>query len=277
MEVNSTFYGSPGEQQLRSWGSRCAKGFEMGMKAPKAITHDGNLGGFLALAAVGRLAASVAALGDNLGPLLFQCPRTLKADAAKLRELREALRGTAVRRVAVEFRDESWVSDPEVRRLLEDANWALCNHPNTMGRATVKSSSSAAASASGDAITTPLAPLRTDLVTGDWVYVRLHGDNDEHSYDYSDAELWPYAHQVHEWRSRGLDCYVFFLNESGPPGCAMPKNARRFRGMLAELAGEKVPRAPKQPASTILNFFQPKAKRQKQPEEGHQKAAGESK
>jgi len=34
-------------------------------------------------------------------------------------------------------------------------------------------------------------------------YVRLHGDNDEHQYNYSDAELRSAAAMIHGWRMRG--------------------------------------------------------------------------
>lgn len=41
--------------------------------------------------------------------------------------------------------------------------------------------------------------------TAPFAYVRLHGDNDEHNYDYTEGELHRVAAVVHGWRMRGLE------------------------------------------------------------------------
>mmetsp|Transcript_11711 Transcript_11711/g.33128 ORF Transcript_11711/g.33128 Transcript_11711/m.33128 type:complete len:321 (-) Transcript_11711:884-1846(-) len=252
VEVNSSFYHCPSQQQIATWKKRCAPGFQMGMKVTQGITHEGRLSSPDALQLLNRYIAAVSGLGDNLGPILFQCPASLKADTQRLRTLRDAVSGHASPppRIAIEFRDDSWFQDPAALDLLRSANWALCNHPDTVRPA--------GRSRPG----TPLGDLH-EVVTADWVYVRLHGDNDEHTYDYSQEELRRYAAAVHKWRLRGLDCYVMFLNETGPPRCAMPNNAREFKRLMHGLANETVPRAPKEPKRTLLSFFQRSPKKAK--------------
>merc|ERR1712217_28639 len=104
-----------------------------------------------------------------------------------------------------------------VMTFLRDRSWALVQHPNTLGRAT------AGGSADGEAETYPLEALE-DVVTADFVYVRLHGDNDAHNYCYSDSELRSYAQQIDKWRRRGLDVYCFLLNDTAD--AAMPHDAK---------------------------------------------------
>lgn len=75
-QVNSTFYGCPDPHAVANsvtrWAARCAPGFEMGLKAPRTITHEGRLAEPAALAALRRFLEVAASLGDALGPLLLQ-------------------------------------------------------------------------------------------------------------------------------------------------------------------------------------------------------------
>eukprot|EP00193_Tetraselmis_chui_P013066 CAMPEP_0177777590 /NCGR_PEP_ID=MMETSP0491_2-20121128/15453_1 /TAXON_ID=63592 /ORGANISM="Tetraselmis chuii, Strain PLY429" /LENGTH=355 /DNA_ID=CAMNT_0019296709 /DNA_START=329 /DNA_END=1393 /DNA_ORIENTATION=+ len=263
VEVNSSFYGCPSVEQVARWASGCARGFQMGLKAPQDVTHAGGLAGDdpAALDRVTHFVQVASRLGNNLGPLLFQFPRSLEADMAILHGLDGVLlsRGCSSFRVALEFRHASWFHHPQVAAYCAERNWAIVQHPNSVGRATTRPNQG-----KSPPQRVPLAPLRDpEPPTANWAYVRLHGDNDQHSYDYSDEELAPYAATVAAWRAARRDVYVVFLNESGPPGCAMPKNAVRLKELVHALAGETVPRAPKAPRQTMLSFFQPKMKRQR--------------
>lgn len=93
----------------------------------------------------------------------------------------------------------------------------------------------------------PELPQPPEEITADFMYLRLHGDRVvEHDYDYSDEELAVYAKkvsgavpmpdhsrdmrqpdggvcatQIVSWRERGLNVYVFFLNDtSGKPSAS---------------------------------------------------------
>jgi uncharacterized protein YecE (DUF72 family) len=249
LELNSSFYSQPTTAVLSGWRARCAKGFVFGLKVPGAITHEGGLSADLA-----RVRAFVAAvragLGPALGPLLFQCPRSLTADVRHLELLAPDL--PAELRVAFEFRHASWFSDARVLAFMRAHNWALCCHPNSLGRATVGQEGSATrAGASEPYALEPIEPV----LTADWTYVRLHGDNDEHTYFYSDAELSAYVPAVHALRRRCRAVFVNFLNDSAPPS-AMPHNARRFKQLCHAHAGEPVPKAPKEARATMQSYFQ---------------------
>mmetsp|Transcript_28924 Transcript_28924/g.72605 ORF Transcript_28924/g.72605 Transcript_28924/m.72605 type:complete len:229 (-) Transcript_28924:55-741(-) len=199
-------------------------------------------------------------------------PRSLTADIGDLEALDGVVRDSGVRRVALEFRHPSWISCPKVADFMRTRDWAMVQHPNSLGRATTRPSESQSAGPPERAVT-GLAPLRDE--PGEprsmWEYVRLHGDNDEHSYDYTAEELAPYASTVAAWRAAGRDVYVAFLNESGPTsragggpaGCAMPKNAAAFRAQVHAINGDAPPRPPKAPTRTMLSFFRPAGAPQK--------------
>ena len=79
------------------------------------------------------------------------------------------------------------------------------------------------------------------------------GDNDEHTYRYTDAQLQTYAEALHGFRGRGLDVYAFVLSDDAR--AAMPQCARRLKELVHRCAGETVPAAPKAAGRSIASFF----------------------
>lgn len=247
VEVNSSFYGAPSADALVSWRRAASPGFQMAFKVPKCVTHDNvSLSSDEALSNLEKFLDRIEVLGSNLGPLLFQCPRSLFANAPMLMRLAEELKKRPrMPMVAFEFRHASWFSDPQVLDILRNNNWALALHPNSVGRATSKQ-------VEEENETYALEAL-PDVVTANFVYVRLHGNNDTHTYRYTDEELRLYVLQFHEWRSRGLDVYCFMLNDDA--NAAMPQNARRLLELVHAAAAEVVPRGPKMAQQRSLHHF----------------------
>ena len=188
VECNSVHYGTPSADTLSGWRDRCGPGFELCWKAHKAVTHEGRLDSAGALGALSLMLERSALLGTHLGVLLVECPRTLKADVSMLRAFAAAIDAAEQRprRLAFEFRHSSWHEDDEVRALLRARDWAFVVHPNSVGRATTGNTSGGR---EGTSATYALEPLSDTLLTASWVYVRLHGDNDEHTYRYTEAQL----------------------------------------------------------------------------------------
>ena len=108
-----------------------------------------------------------------------------------------------------------------------------------------------------EALSTTAVPM-----TADFVYVRLHGANDEHTYEYSKAQLEEIATQLHAWRSEGKAVYTMMLNDLRPTAAgswaAMPRNAKQLIASVYSLAGTAPPPAPKKPRVTMNSFFGPK-------------------
>ena len=192
VEMNNTFYKLPTAASLTATAAGVPAGFRFAVKAPQQITHIRRLKD--ADAAVAELLESIPALGDRLGPLLFQLPPNLKKDADRLRTFLTLLPKTV--RAAFEFRHPSWFDD-EVFGLLRASGAALC-----------------------------LAEADDDLgvpavATAGWGYLRLRRA------EYDDQFLKAWAKRVREFG--WSDTFVFFKHEDEANG---PRFAARFRELV---------------------------------------------
>ena len=183
VEINNTFYKLPERQTLERWAEQVPAGFVFVLKASQRITHRQRLAPE-SKETVDYMLDTGAALGDKLGPILFQTPPFLKKDAARLRAFLELL--PVARRYAFEFRHETW-RDDEIYETLRARNAALvCADTEE--------------SAAGGA---PIVP------TADWGYLRLR------RMDYDAAALEPWAARIRAqpWRQ----AFVYFKHEEGQP------------------------------------------------------------
>lgn len=193
VEINNTFYRMPKISVLEAWSGEVPKDFKFVLKASRQITHIQRLKN--SADSVLYLIEVAVALKERLGALLFQLPPNLKKNVPRLRDFLALL--PPERRVAFEFRHQSWFDD-EIFGLLHDHQAALC-----------------------------IAEAETDLevpfvATSDWGYLRLRRP------DYDDVELKKWVHLVREqgWQ----DSFVFFKHED--EGKA-PQMAKRFLELAA--------------------------------------------
>ena len=183
VEINNTFYKLPERQTLERWAEQVPAGFVFVLKASQRITHRQRLAPE-SKETVDYMLETGRALGDKLGPILFQTPPFLKKDAPRLKAFLELL--PSGQRAAFEFRHESWESE-EVHETLRAHNAALvCADTEE--------------SAAGGA---PIVP------TADWGYLRLR------RMDYDAAALEPWAARIRAqpWRQ----AFVYFKHEEGQP------------------------------------------------------------
>ncbi len=121
VEVNSTFYRMPSEATLQAWAGQTPRGFRFALKAHRRITHTKRLEDVET-----ELRWSLdrfCALGDRLGPVLFQCPPSLRCDLRRLERFLAALPPRTA--VAMEFRHPSWFQEATYD-LLRRYRVALC-------------------------------------------------------------------------------------------------------------------------------------------------------
>ena len=105
VELNTTFYGLPAEEQVRAWAEATPAAFGFAVKMSRRITHAGRL------ESVGTFCERMQLLGGRLGPILVQFPPTRPRDDGMLRLLLDSLDPQL--EYAFEFRHESW-DDVEV-------------------------------------------------------------------------------------------------------------------------------------------------------------------
>ncbi|HEX3902726.1 MAG TPA: DUF72 domain-containing protein [Polyangia bacterium] len=192
VEINNSFYRMPTAEVLGRWAAETPPEFRFALKSPRRITHDKRL--VDTTSAVERLAEASRALGDKLGPILFQLPPNMKKDLARLDEFLAGL--PAGLPATVEFRHESWFSD-EVYACLRARRAALCV-------------------AESEDVTTPLE------ATADWGYLRLRRED----YDDGMVASWGARIKAQSWST----AYVFFKHEDTGKG---PVAAARLHELMA--------------------------------------------
>jgi len=194
VEINNTFYRMPDAKMVAKWGEQVPEAFTFVLKAPQRITHQKKLVG--AGDDLRQLFEAGEALGPKLGPVLFQLPPYSRKDTGKLREFVSIL--PPAKRVAFEFRHESWFAD-DVYDILRERDIALC-------------------AADTDEVTDVEGLL---VPTASWGYMRLRRT------EYAAGQLEAWAERVQ--RQSWSDAYVFFKHEDEGKG---PRFAVQFRAQL---------------------------------------------
>jgi len=207
VEINSSFYHLPSEKSFCSWKKRTPKDFIFSLKVSRYITHIKKLSNcqkewrdFLKRALL---------LEKKLGPFLFQLPPSFKKDTERLKSFIELLEKTASSfRFVFEFRHPSWFSKDVYEVLKRGGNTALCFIDSPRWES-------------------------EEVVTADFVYIRMHGSKSLYSSNYSQKELKSLAEKIRDYLKKGLDVYVYFNNDAF--GFA-PKNAFYLKGVLLKEA-----------------------------------------
>jgi uncharacterized protein YecE (DUF72 family) len=121
-EINSSFYREHKAETFSKWAASVPEGFRFAVKAPRAITHEGELRvqGEVALQ---HFLHQTSALGEKRGPVLLQLPPKLAFDKAAVLDFfsmfRRLYKGPAV----LEPRNVSWFG-PEADTILQEFHFA---------------------------------------------------------------------------------------------------------------------------------------------------------
>jgi uncharacterized protein YecE (DUF72 family) len=178
IEINGTYYRAPDAATYWKWAAETPEGFVFSVKAPRHIVQTKQLA--MAGERIERFIESASALGDRLGPILWQflATRPFDADdmAAFLDLLPEKAGGVSLRH-AVEVRNKSFMDE----RWLELAR--------DRGVATVFTDS-------------PDYPSFADL-TGPFVYARLMRSRATEENGYPAKELKAWAKHAATWAAGG--------------------------------------------------------------------------
>ena len=197
VELNASFYRLPLFKTFENWKARTPDRFIWALKANKYITHIKRLKE--PEEPLERFYAAASGLKEKLGPILFQLPPSMRFETERFKGFCRCLDSS--QRHALEVRHPSWISD-ELFSLLEQYNIAFCI-ADTAGR----------------------YPYH-EVVTADFVYVRLHGSTKLYASNYSEEELQMWARKIEGW---GKDTYLYFDNDFG--GYAV-RNAIRLKEIL---------------------------------------------
>jgi uncharacterized protein YecE (DUF72 family) len=201
VEINNTFYRLPKQNVLLDWAAQVPDNFTFALKASQRITHHARLKEECA-DTVDFLLKNTAALGDRLGPILFQLPPNLKKDTDRFRGFLGLL--PSDRRYVFEFRHESWF-DEEIYDAMRERDIAMCVIEQEEFKCPVVS-------------------------TASWGYLRLHRLN----YDAASLAEWAACVNGQNWK----EAYVFFKHDEDENGGSGPPAVSSFVTACGSLATE---------------------------------------
>lgn len=204
VEVNGTFYALQRPESFAAWAAETPEDFLFALKAPRYITHMLRLRG--AEAAIANfLASGPLALGAKLGPILWQFPANFRFEPERLEPWLASLpRDTAAaaalaRRHDARLDGRTFLDDPAGRRPLRHA--IEVRHPSFADSDFVAMlRRHGVALVCSDAVGWPRLMAAT---APDFVYCRLHGDQELYASGYDDAALDAWADRVLAWARGG--------------------------------------------------------------------------
>lgn len=247
IEINGSFYSLQSPDLYARWYADTPKGFVFSLKAPRYITHVKRLNG-IEEALANFFASGIFQLKAKLGPILWQFPPSFKFDGEKFEAFLKLLphdgkaakacaKGCAARmekpgyldipaktrlRHAVEIRHESFAV-PEFIALLRTYKVALVV-ADTAGK----------------------WPYLEDL-TGDFIYLRLHGDKELYASGYTPKALKRWGDRIELWRQGDQPADAHLASEKRP-------RARKSRDVYCYFDNDIKVRAPFD-ARTLLTRF----------------------
>lgn len=230
IEINGTFYSLQRPSSYGAWHAATPAGFVFSVKAPRFITHIKRLKEVEAPLA-NFFASGVLRLGEKLGPLLWQLPPSLAFDPERLEAFFELLpRDTAAAARLARRHDRrlksTWMKTDKnrpLRHALEVRHMSF-RTPEFVALLRRHNVAVVAADTAGK------WPLIED-VTADFIYVRLHGDEELYVSGYTPEALRRWAQKLRIWhrgeslpktrclapvapdRAKGRDVFVFFDND----------------------------------------------------------------
>jgi uncharacterized protein YecE (DUF72 family) len=195
-EINYSFYHLPRPSTYQKWYLETPRDFIFAVKASRFITHVKRLKEVKE--AWKTFIENALNLKEKLGPILFQFPSSFQETCENLKRLEgflQIFRGSTSEdlRGAFEFRHESWC-DEKVYNLFKKYKvaWVIADSPGWRVGWSPKA----------------------EVVTCDFVYVRMHGSKVLFSSNYTKKELENLTQKIKKWLSQNLDVYIYFNNDA---------------------------------------------------------------
>ncbi len=187
-EVNYSFYRLPRPSTYQRWYSESSADFVFAVKASRFITHTKKLKGVKD--SWQQFIKNALNLKEKLGPILFQFPASFKTTEENIERLEKFLQLINKRklRYAFEFRHKSWC-DKKIYNLLKKYKvaWVIADSPSYP---------------------------KTEEITCDFAYARMHGSKVMFTSNYTKKELQDLAKKIKKWLKQNLDVYVYFNNDA---------------------------------------------------------------
>lgn len=233
VELNGSFYSLQRPSSYRKWaaeagGARTEAVFAI--KGSRYVTHMRRLRD-VRVPLANFYASGVLALGQHIGPFLWQLPERQVFDADLLEAFFELLPRTTGQAAALATAHDDKISadavvlecevDIPLRHALEPRHASFADEAAM--RLLQRHGIAAVVADTGGRF------VRLDAVTADFVYARLHGPNGLYDSGYSAEQLEEWAQRFRQYRDAGLDVHVYFDNDGH---CHAPWDAQSLAQRL---------------------------------------------
>lgn len=203
IEINGTFYSLQRPKSFQKWYNEVPDDLVFAVKGSKFITHQKKLMD-VRIPVANFFASGLLALGEKLGPIVWQFSPWFRYDRDLLEPFLKFLPKTTsaaaelAKENTIKSKKNVWTEiseDTQIRYAFEPRHESFFT-PDFVELMT----SYNAAIVFAD---TADRFAKTEDVTSDFLYFRLHGKEDLYSSDYSDSELDKLAKRILIWKSGG--------------------------------------------------------------------------
>ncbi|UWZ83106.1 DUF72 domain-containing protein [Occallatibacter riparius] len=201
IELNGTFYSLQKPKSYLDWSKETPDDFVFSVKGTQFITHIRKLEN-VATPLANFLAQGLLRLGRKLGPILWQLPPNFKFDPQRLEEFLALLPHTHEQAAAYAKQRDEWMAERSWLEVEEDLPLRHAVEARNKSFATSEYISLLRKyQVAGVVADTDKWPRMMD-VTADFVYCRLHGNEEVYPNGYDEAGIESWAQRVLAW-SRG--------------------------------------------------------------------------
>ena len=216
IEVNGTFYSLQRPESFEKWAGETPDDFLFSVKGPKYITHMKKLTD-IKFPLANFFASGVLKLGKKLGPILWQFPPWLGYGQDRFAAFIDLLPRTSAEASALAgehtLKKKNWIwteaiADTKLQYAFE------VRHPGFLNPDFIKllRKNNIALVFADSAGKWPYA----EDVTGDIIYIRLHGAEELYASGYSDDQLRWWARRIEKWMAGSEPADATKVIDSGP-------------------------------------------------------------
>lgn len=201
IELNGTFYSLQRPKSYLEWSKETPDEFVFSVKGTQFITHERRLEN-VATPLANFLAQGLLRLGKKLGPILWQFPPAFKFDVQRLQDFFDLLPRTHKQAAAYARQRDEWMAERSWLEVEEDLPLRYAIETRNKGFAVPEYISLLRKNNIAVVVADTEKWPRMMDVTADFIYCRLHGNEDVYpnGYDAEGIELW--ARRALAW-SRG--------------------------------------------------------------------------
>ena len=214
IEVNGSFYALQKPESWQTWRAETPDGFVFAVKGGRFITHMKKLRD-VEVPLANFLASGMLALGDKLGPMLWQLPPNLGFDGSRVADFLDLLPRTTAEAAAMaaghdeRMEGRAWVTTDQDRPLRHAMEVRHPSYETETFQDILRERDVAVVTAD----TAGKWPVFLEP-TASLAYVRLHGDEELYVSGYDDEALDRWAGRVAGWAAAGHDVVVYFDNDA---------------------------------------------------------------